>query len=75
MSNTRYVRKGADGIWEILKEGHVRATAHSPTKGGAVKVARNAVQREGGGEVLVMNRTGKVVEDATVPRSRRQAAA
>jgi uncharacterized protein DUF2188 len=75
MNNTRYVRKGSGGGWEILKEGHLRATAHGATKGAAVKAARSAVRREGGGEVLVMNRTGKVVEADTVARPKRRSAA
>jgi hypothetical protein len=73
--NTRYVRKAANGKWEVRKDGHLRATVHTRTKTDALKAARAAVREEGGGEVLVMNRTGKVVEDVTVPRLRRQAAA
>jgi hypothetical protein len=76
MSNTRYVRKASTGgRWEILKEGHRRATAHSRTKDGALKAARSAVRKEGGGEVVLMNRTGKVVEADTVARPKRRAAA
>jgi hypothetical protein len=74
MNSTRYVRESSRGDWEVLKEGHVRATAHSQTKGDAVKVARSAVRSEGGGEVLVMNRTGKVVEADTVSPQSRSAA-
>jgi hypothetical protein len=74
VANTRYVRKSSDGDWEILKEGHRRATARSHTKAGALKAARSAVRKEGGGEVLLMNRTGKVVEANTVARPRRRAA-
>jgi hypothetical protein len=75
MSNTRYVKKAENGTWEIRKEGHRRATARSRTKAGALKTARSALREEGGGEVLLMNRTGKVVEADTVPRPRRRAAA
>jgi hypothetical protein len=74
MSNTRYVRKAAKGNWEIVKDGHRRATAHSSTRDGALKAARSAVRREGGGEVLLMNRTGKVVQADTVARPKRSAA-
>lgn len=75
MSNTRYVKKTDNGVWEIRKEGHRRATARSQTKAGALETARSAVREEGGGEVLLMNRTGKVVEMERVKRTRRRAAA
>jgi hypothetical protein len=75
MSNTRYVTRGSSGSWEIRKEGHRRATAHGRTKDDAIKAARTAVRKDGGGEVIVMNRTGKVVEADTVARPKRRAAA
>lgn len=75
MSNTRYVRKAENGSWEIRKEGHRRATGRSQTKAGALRAARQAVRSEGGGEVVLMNRTGKVVEASRVSRPRRRAAA
>lgn len=75
MGNTRYVRKAENGTWEIRKEGHRRATARSRTKAGALETARSAVREEGGGEVLLMNRTGKVLETDRVKRPRRRAAA
>jgi hypothetical protein len=72
--NTRYVRKTNGGAWEIVKDGHVRATGSSRTKGDAIKAARAAVRKDGGGEVLVLNRTGKVVESASVAQPKRRAA-
>jgi len=74
MSNTRYIKKAENGIWEIRKEGHRRATARSKTKAGALNAARSAVRNEGGGEVVVMNHTGKVVKTDRVPRARTRAA-
>lgn len=74
MQNTRYVKEASDGGWEVLKEGHRRATAHGATKAAAKKAARKLAQEEGGGEVLVLNRTGKVVETSKVARSRPRAA-
>jgi hypothetical protein len=73
--NTRYIRKTGSGRWEVRKDGHLRATVHTRTKTDALKAARAAVREEGGGEVLVMNRTGKVVEADTVAGSRRRSAA
>jgi hypothetical protein len=73
MKNTRYVRKAASGNWEVTKEGHVRPTGRSRTKGGAIEAARDAVREDGGGEVLVLNRTGKVVESDLIARPKRAA--
>jgi hypothetical protein len=59
----------------VVKEGHRRATAHGATRTAAVKTARRLVRQEGGGEVYVLNRTGKVVDESTVRSSRKRAAA
>jgi hypothetical protein len=75
MKNTRYVRKTSSGSWEIVKEGHVRATGRSRTKTGAIAAARTAARADGGGEVLVLNRTGKVVQSDSVAQPKRRAAA
>ncbi len=75
MAVIRYVKKSDDGGWDVVKNGHRRATAHGPTKDAAVELARQLVREEGGGEIAVINRTGKVVEADTVRASRRKAAA
>ena len=75
--NTRYVRKRSNGGgWDVVKQGHVRATAHGTTKREAIRKAAKAVRREGGGEVRVVNRTGKITDADTIrpPRKRRAAA-
>jgi hypothetical protein len=69
--NTRYVRQNAGGGWDVVREGHRRATAHEETRGKAVERARDMTRREGGGEVRIMNRTGKIVEARTVRSSGR----
>ena len=44
--NTRYVRKSSTGSgWDVVKQGHVRATAHATTKRDAVREAAKAVRR------------------------------
>jgi hypothetical protein len=70
MATRRYVRENANGGWDVLKEGHQRATEHADTRAKAIARARVLARREGGGEILVMGRTGKVVEANTVPPSR-----
>lgn len=54
------------GGWEIVRAGNRRASAFDETKAGAVRKAQAMVRREGGGEVRVKNRIGKVVESKTV---------
>jgi Uncharacterized protein conserved in bacteria (DUF2188) len=76
MANTRYVRKSSTrGGWDVVKEGHARATSHARTKRAAVREAAKAVRREGGGEVRVLNRTGKITDANTVRPRRKRAAA
>lgn len=74
-ANTRYVKQATDGGWDVVKEGHRRATAHGATRSAAVKAARKLVSQDGGGEVYVLNRTGKVVDTSSVRSSRKRAAA
>jgi hypothetical protein len=74
MANDRYVVPDGEGGWDVVKEGHLRPTAHADTKAKAVARARQLVRREGGGEVLVMNQAGKITESDTVGPSRRRAA-
>lgn len=76
MGKTRYVRKAATGRgWDVVQEGHRRATAQGRTKAAAIETARELVREEGGGEIQVLNRTGKVVDATRVARPRRRLAA
>jgi Uncharacterized protein conserved in bacteria (DUF2188) len=76
MKTTRYVKKAASGRgWDVVKEGHRRATAHGATKADAVKTARKLTRQEGGGEIRVLNRTGKVVDASKVSGPRKRLAA
>ncbi len=74
MGSNRYVQETTEGGWDVVKEGHVRATAHGATKRDAMRAARELVRNDGGGEVLVLNRSGKIVEADRVRHSRRVAA-
>jgi Uncharacterized protein conserved in bacteria (DUF2188) len=75
MRNTRYVKKASGRGWDVVKEGHRRATAHGVTKTDAVDTARELVSQEGGGEIRILNRTGKVVDERKVSRPRKRLAA
>lgn len=60
------VKQNASGQWEILKEGHRRAAVTASTERAAVSTARKQVLQEGGGEVRVIDRTGKIARSTSV---------
>lgn len=66
MSANRYVKQNPEGTWDVLKEGHRRSTVQAPSMREAVIRARRLVRRDGGGEVRVINRAGKVTDTRTV---------
>jgi hypothetical protein len=66
MATKRYVQPNESGGWDVVKEGHSRATDHAQTQARAVARARQLARAEGGGEIRVMNRFGKVVDSDTV---------
>lgn len=70
MQNTRYVKPNADGGWEVLKEGHRRSSVHASTQQQAVVQAREILRSEGGGELRILNRMGKVEGASTVLKVR-----
>jgi hypothetical protein len=66
-AGARYVRPNLDGGWDVIKAGHRRVSAHSATKEEAVGRARELAKSDGGGEVRVMNKYGKLVTRDTIP--------
>ena len=71
MATKRYVRENADGGWDVLKEGDRRPRTQASSKTEAVARARSMVRREGGGEIRVVNRAGKIVGSSRVARTSR----
>jgi hypothetical protein len=67
MLGKRYVQpsKNDDG-WEVVKEGHRRATVHAATQAQAVASARALARGEGGGKISVKDRTGKISDTVVV---------
>jgi hypothetical protein len=61
MAVRQYVKQNPSGGWDVLKEGHRRSPLPAQSRAQAVECARDLVRREGGGEVRVLNRMGKVV--------------
>jgi len=74
-ANDRYVVPNArKGGWDIVKEGHRRATGHARTKQEAIANARRAVRTDGGGELRIVNRSGKLTGSDTIAPAKRRAA-
>ena len=73
MATKRVIRK-VGGKWEVLQEGHHRSTVSTNTRDEAVARAKEIVKRNGGGEVQIVNRVGKIVETATISRPKRKTA-
>jgi len=69
----RYVVPNSQrGGWDVVKEDHHRASAHTDRKADAVDRAREIVRNEGGGEIRISNKQGKLIDSDTVkgPRHR-----
>ncbi len=66
MATKRDVKKNAAGGWDVLREGDRRAAVRADTEGHALTRAREAVRREGGGEVRLVNDAGKIVRSSRV---------
>jgi len=63
----RYVVPNKDrGGWDVVKEDHQRASAHTHLKSDAVDRAREIVRNEGGGEIRIQNQHGKLIDSDTV---------
>jgi hypothetical protein len=70
MIGKRYVQPSRkDSSWEVLEEGHRRATIHAATQEQAVAQARTLARREGGGKISVRDRTGKISKTVVVQSS------
>jgi hypothetical protein len=74
MPERRYVRESSDG-WEVLREGDRRAAVRSDTRKKALARARRILRDEGGGEIRIVNRAGKIVESSKVNRASSDSAA
>jgi hypothetical protein len=74
-SSDRYVvPNNSKGGWDIIKAGHRRATGHAKTKDEAIRDARKIVRSEGGGELRIVNKFGKLTDSDTIAPAKRRAA-
>lgn len=63
----RYVVPNKErGGWDVVKEDHERASAHTHLKSNAVDRAREIVRNEGGGEVRIQDKHGDFIDSDTV---------
>lgn len=68
----RHVVPNSDGGWDIKKPGAERASAHERTQAEAEKRAKEIVRNEGGGEVVIHDRKGRIRDKDTVAPGRDQ---
>lgn len=62
----RYVVPNSDrGGWDVVKEGHERASAHTRTKKEAVDRGRQIVDNLGGGDLRIQNLDGRFADSDT----------
>ena len=63
----RYVQRNLErGGWDVVKEDHQRASAHTDTQAEAIERGKEIVDNLGGGEVRFKNRGGKFRGSTTV---------
>jgi hypothetical protein len=65
-SKGRDVIPSGDGGWKVTKPGAARASATAPTQKAAIDRARSIVHNEGGGEVRIHGRDGRIRDSDTV---------
>ena len=70
MPTNRHVVPNPKGGWDVKKPGASRASGHETTQGAAVKRAKDIVGNQGGGEVRIHDRKGKIRDSDTVAPGR-----
>ena len=63
----RHVTPRPDGGWNVKKPGASRASAQAPTQKEAMDRAREILRNNGGGELVIHNKKGKIRDSDTVP--------
>jgi hypothetical protein len=65
--NDRWVVPNKErGGWDVVKEDHQRASAHENTKKEALDRGREIVHNQGGGELRIQNKEGKLIDSDTI---------
>jgi hypothetical protein len=66
----RHVVPNEKGGWDVKSPGASRASAHLEAQEQAVDRARQILRKEGGGELIVHDRDGRIRDKQTVPSGR-----
>lgn len=64
----RDVTPSKDGGWDVRAPGSSRASAHHDTQQEAIGAGRRILENQGGGELRIKGRDGRVRKQDTVPR-------
>lgn len=67
MGKGRDVVHNPDGGWDVEKPGADRASAHLDTQAKAIDRARQIIGNDGGGELRIHGRDGKIRDSDTIP--------
>lgn len=68
--NERHVSPHPDGGWQVTKPGASRSSARVDTQTHAIDRAREILQRDGGGEIVIHRPDGRIRDSDTVPPGR-----
>lgn len=66
MPSDRNVVPDPDGGWRIVKPGASRSSGHEATQAAAIERAKQIVRNQGGGEVRIHGRDGRIRDSDTV---------
>lgn len=66
----RHVVPSPKGGWDVKEPNNPDPTSHHRTQGGAEDAAKRDVRRDGGGEVIVHDRDGRIRDKDTVAPAR-----
>lgn len=64
----RDVTPSSKGGWDVREPGSSRASSHHDTQQKAIDAGRRVLKNQGGGELRIKGRDGRVREQDTVPR-------
>lgn len=62
----RHVVQNPAGGWDVKKSNSSRASAHAGTQEGARALARTIIHNQGGGELIVHGRDGRIRAKDTI---------
>lgn len=65
--NKRVVQRRSDGDWEVRRPGANRASAVTTTQADGIQRARAILGNDGGGEMQVRGRNGRIRAQDTIP--------